>query len=65
MSSITLPTRDLQIADYTSKDGQEMEVVRIKPNCAFDESFIEECKQAGVNKYVPRDKEGENEDVED
>lgn len=60
MNNIEFRPYDLYIKTI-EKTGDE--VVQIKNNIAFDKTFIEECKKAGVKQLVLRDSNGDQ--VED
>lgn len=51
MPKIELNAYDLIIKEMDSGD----EVVQIRGNLAFNTSFIDEMKQAGVEKFVPKE----------
>lgn len=53
-------SRDLQIATLDS--GQE--VVQIKGGTAFDEGFIQECREAGVKEKLEEEEEEEEEQTD-
>lgn len=55
---IEMNARDLQITTLDSG----AEVVQIKGGTAFDEQFIEECRQAGVKEKVIEEEEEEIEE---
>lgn len=54
---IILKTRELQTK--TLDDGRE--IVELKPNVAFDEDFVEECKEKGVKPKAIKFEDEENE----
>ncbi len=66
---INLKSYDLFISEFDEKDdngnttGERQEVVRIDSRLAFNKQFIQECKDAGVKKWKPKD--DPNDDVSD
>lgn len=61
--TLDLKARDLEIKTIGSGQYEGQEIVQIKPVIAFDESFIEEMKAAGVKpKSIREDETDETED---